>query len=180
LHLYNLMSSDIQYKLFDAIIGSDLTSISALLASGADVNGFNDKDETPLIAACRNLKGKEVFAVINLLISNGADINKFSSGGFTALFYAVIERRLLLVQTLLEKGANPNINFFSDKKPMIVSSALDLAFSRYLKTIIYDKKGYFDDFYQAQSELKCNTSMIFLLTEAGARRLEKDVVPEYS
>uniref|UniRef100_T1INI6 SOCS box domain-containing protein n=1 Tax=Strigamia maritima TaxID=126957 RepID=T1INI6_STRMM len=76
-----------------------------LLTHGADVNQMSrdhlDRLEPPLYTACR--LGHE--SIVQILVQNDADVNKPDWYGQTSLWVAVRERRLDLVQLLLENGA---------------------------------------------------------------------------
>jgi ankyrin repeat protein len=172
--------ADLQKKLFLAIEKADIRRVKRLVRMGADVNGLNASGETPLAVACCSPQNSEIKKVVAYLINEGADINKFESGGYTPLFRAVLANRPFVVQMLLENGDNPNIKYFPQNTPKDISSAFDLAYMRFLEAVIKQKKGYYDDFNILQSQIFCNQSLMLLLSEAGARHHEKEVVPEYS
>jgi ankyrin repeat protein len=72
-----------------------------LIASGANVNYTSEAGYTPLAAAAR---GGNI-GILRLLIQHGADLD---SGGYNALYYAVIDGRTDIVQFLLSKGVRVN------------------------------------------------------------------------
>jgi ankyrin repeat protein len=166
--------------LFDAAEQGDLQKLNELLLQGIDVNTFNDSGDSLLSVACGGSSLRYARKIVELLIDHGADMNKYLPGGHTPLFKAVLANRPVVVKILLEKGANPNINLFPKHSPKIVSSALDLAYTRFLNAVVRQKKGYYDDFNVMLSEIYGCKCMLFLLTEAGARMSITEGVPEYS
>jgi ankyrin repeat protein len=179
-----MTGEELQQTLFKAIHQADLAHVKRLMKKGADLNGFNDAGQTPLAVACYASEPMHARPIIEYFLKKGADINKYNDGGATPLFNAVRAGRHLLVQRLLEEGANPNINLFPKRTPSIVSSALDLVFNRYIAAIVRSKKclaGPSRPEYEiAEVEIESCRSLMFLLTEAGARRHEYEPVPEYS
>jgi ankyrin repeat protein len=174
-----MTDNELQSSLFKAVTQADLADIKRLVKLGADVNGLNEQGQTPLAVACYAPELKHARMIVEYFLKKGADINKHNDGGLTPLFNAVRAGRHGIVQRLLEEGANPNINLFPSKSPLIVSSAFDLVFNRYLVAVVKSKKG-FDDFNVLESEIDHCRSMMFLLSEAGARRHIYEPVPEYS
>ena len=83
-----------------AAIGS-LDAMNLLIEAGADVNGRNTFDSTPLIWAATDL------AKVRRLIDKGADVNAATKTGRTPLFVAAMsDRSAPIVELLLSKGAN--------------------------------------------------------------------------
>ena len=82
-----------------------------LIDKGADPNRQNAKGETALILAA-NIDNP---STVQLLLSRGADPNRAMINGSTALLSLVDQNdtarrnRLLIIDTLLDAGANPNI-----------------------------------------------------------------------
>lgn len=174
-----MTGNELQVKLFQAIAQANLPHIKKLVSLGADVNGLNEAGQTPLAVACAEPSSKEARLIVEYFLETGADINKYDAGGSTPLVNAVRAGRHTIVQRLLEHGANPNINIYPKRTPRIVSSALDLVFNRYVIAVVKSKKGY-DDYNVLESEIQHCRNMMFMLTEAGARRHEYEPVPEYS
>lgn len=170
----------LQKKLFKAIENAHVMRIKHLVNLGADVNLANINGETPLAVACYEIEENELEQVILYLLEKGADINKYEGKGFTPLFYAVLANRPAVVQSLLEKGANPNINFFPEFFPKVISSALDLAYTRYLSAVVSEMKGSYKDLRTIQNVMIGCQSIMFLLREAGAKINKHEPVPEYS
>lgn len=175
-----MQASTLTDQLFDAVRDAQMERIRELVALGADINSTNDEGFTPLVLACTHPDIRRAGSLISCLLEEGADVNKCDHSGYTPLFIAVLAKRLGIVQTLLERGANPNINFFPNHTPKVVSSALDLVHKRYLNAVIKEKKGLYDDFGLLQDEIDGCRGLMLILTEAGARQYEKEFVPEYS
>ncbi|HVW00612.1 MAG TPA: ankyrin repeat domain-containing protein, partial [Planctomycetaceae bacterium] len=79
--------------------------LQLLLDAGADVNGPDDADETPLAAAARhgNIDAAE------WLLEHGAEIDRAPGYSATPLHVAIMEGHLPVVEFLLDRGADPNI-----------------------------------------------------------------------
>ena len=97
----------------------DLESAKKLVAAGADVNQTTEYGWTPLLVAVNNRN----YQVAKFLVDSGADVNLANKGGWTPLYLATDNRNieggdypvprpdmdhLVLIQLLLEKGADPN------------------------------------------------------------------------
>ena len=121
--------------------------VTLLLNHSAHVNGYADKNgQTPLIAAVAASpyltlrspdEAKEIIQqkayqltnalkVVKLLLANKADINIEDQSGKSALTYAVTEANPLLVRTLLDHGANPNVTDKSqgNATPLILATRI--------------------------------------------------------
>lgn len=84
-------------------------AIEALVSAGAEVDATDKKGFTPLMWMCsrESVEGAATFLAL------GADINKVAwSNGFTPLSFCVAARNLKLVDLLLSKGADPDIQTF--------------------------------------------------------------------
>jgi hypothetical protein len=71
--------------LIDAVVDGQVDLVAALLDAGADVNGCNDRGETPLSYAC----AYNQLAAARLLVVRGADVNSIDRNEFTPLDHAV-------------------------------------------------------------------------------------------
>ena len=79
--------------------------LQVLLDAGAEVNGPDDDDETPLAAAA----GQGQIDAAGWLLDHGADIDRAADSCATPLHVAVREGHLPMVAFLLDRGADPNI-----------------------------------------------------------------------
>jgi ankyrin repeat protein len=102
--LVNSKASDGNTALVIAIARGDSDWTAYLLTEGADPNLAGAGGDTPLIAASRIGFGDAVA----WLIGKGAKIDGTNRMGETALIIAVQQRRIPIIRTLLEAGANPD------------------------------------------------------------------------
>jgi hypothetical protein len=108
------ISDAVGSSLVYAIYHSPLAFIRTMLEMGADANAPAADGFPPLIAALStagDVRGAprrpDVDEVLRLLLSFGADPNQRGINDYTALHMAVVARRPLAVQLLLERGADP-------------------------------------------------------------------------
>ncbi len=84
-------------------------AVKALLDNGANPDGFNSKNETPLVYAVA-VGLKPNLPVARLLVSHGAKVNR--TFGFrkniSILNFAIVNKNFDVVNFLLENGADPN------------------------------------------------------------------------
>jgi hypothetical protein len=88
--------------------------IEMLLEHNANPAITNDYNKYPLMYSCdlKNMVGNYNFEIINLLIQKGSPINQCDSISCTPLIYAcrtINEKSHLVITTLLEAGADPNL-----------------------------------------------------------------------
>jgi ankyrin repeat protein/predicted Ser/Thr protein kinase len=81
-----------------------VSTVSALIDEGVDINARTDDGMTALMLAVNNGLRKTT----ELLLENGADIDAKGKTGETALMYAAKRGNAEMVLELLENGANPN------------------------------------------------------------------------
>ena len=107
---------------FDQILRSGWTALMYASSSGqwnvveyltenqANTN-FHKELFTPLMAACASSHDNEedLVQTVEILIRNGAKVNAAERHRVTPLMFACKEKRLRLVQTLLENAADPNL-----------------------------------------------------------------------
>ncbi|KAF7659397.1 hypothetical protein LDENG_00298530 [Lucifuga dentata] len=101
-----------------------LRLVRLLVEGGAQVNGRNPKGETPLLAACKALRGEptgpETVKLLSYLLQNKADPNAQDRAGRTALMYACMERAGALVASiLLSAGADPSMEDHSGASALV-------------------------------------------------------------
>ncbi len=90
-----------------------LRLVRLLVEGGAQVNERNQRGETPLLAACRALRGDQsgssMLRLIRYLLHNQADPNIQDKTGRTALMYACMERAGPdVASALTAAGADPS------------------------------------------------------------------------
>lgn len=104
--------------LLRAIEAGDHPHAAALIAAGADVNGWTPGDGSPLILAVR---GGQI-ELVRLLLDRGANPNQAVPGEGAPLIMAADAGDLAMVRLLLERDADPNIAVEGDGNPLIVAA----------------------------------------------------------
>lgn len=88
-----------------AVNAEDLKEVVRLVRDGADINGVNDVDLTPLMGAC-SLGGGSGMKIALRLIEEGADVNYVRKDDeMTALCFAAGNSLQQVVRALLGRGA---------------------------------------------------------------------------
>ena len=143
---------NLNQQLSNAVQELDNEKIRLCIEQGADVNFIDEQSGETVFTDLAHLSiyqfGEELFLeehqlrkldleewekieIMKLLLEKGADINLYKNDkgelGVTALYTAVNNARVETVKFLLDNGANPNLNFFPDEDPGIVSTVLDMA-----------------------------------------------------
>jgi ankyrin repeat protein len=86
--------------------------VTQLLERGADIDGFSETGETPLMHAVIHAKIiPEYEKKVKLLLKLGADVNRCSSEGHSPLYYAIRRVSVSITETLLKTGANRGLRF---------------------------------------------------------------------
>lgn len=88
-------------RLFAAVRNDDIERARVAITSGADVNGWDDNQLTPLHWAAEGCHAE----LIRLLIENGANINARNRQQETPLHWAAFSEHTDTTQLLIEKGA---------------------------------------------------------------------------
>jgi hypothetical protein len=125
-----------------------IDDVEYLLKKGYDLNSKNAKGETPLIIAIRNsytdiaklllengarIDGDTLlyatmyskYEIINIILKKAIDINYIDRVyNRTALSIAVLNKNKVIVELLLEKGADPNISVPEDDTPLNISISI--------------------------------------------------------
>ena len=94
-----------------AVISDDLEQVKQAFATGADPNYLQSRLDAPFNRAIRKSKSTDI---VQCFIANGVDVNFKAEGNGTypsALATAMSERRLDIVELLLNAGADPNLSF---------------------------------------------------------------------
>ena len=100
-----------QPALHTALLRKNTPAVRLLLDAGADANSQDKQGQTPITLA---VAWKD-HASARLLISRGANPNP---AGHSLLFDPLVRNELLLVKILLQGGANPNAQTFSNMTPL--------------------------------------------------------------
>ncbi|XP_073704539.1 ankyrin repeat domain-containing protein 34C [Garra rufa] len=101
-----------------------LRLVRLLVEGGAQVNERNQRGETPLLAACRALRGDQsgstMLRLIRFLLSNQADPNIQDKTGRTALMYACMERAGPdVASALIAAGADPSTEDYAGASALV-------------------------------------------------------------
>jgi hypothetical protein len=93
--------------LANAIVGSDVAMVKALLDAGAPTDKMGEEGDTALLAAVAAAAGEsdDAVRVVRVLLEHGASANKRGRDGRTALFAAAQQGTESLVALLVSKGA---------------------------------------------------------------------------
>ena len=92
--------------------------LQVLLDAGADVNGPDDADETPLAAAANSGN----IEAAGWLLDHGAHIDRTLEFGATPLHVAIMEGHLPMVEFLLDRGADPNIRYGNPERNSLAAA----------------------------------------------------------
>lgn len=107
----NALDNQGRTPLYDAVLYTCPENLKVLIELGGDVNLSSFQPSSPLVVACCHKA--DDFTCVNILLENGAAINASSKNHLsnrTALEAAVYSaQNLALVQFLIEKGADPNV-----------------------------------------------------------------------
>ena len=82
--------------------------VHVLLDAGADAQAVNKDGRTALMLAARGKKPGHVAASL-ILLYHGADVNVVTKDGVTALMAAALGGQPILVQAMLDKGADEHV-----------------------------------------------------------------------
>ncbi|XP_031166080.1 uncharacterized protein LOC116057659 [Sander lucioperca] len=110
--------------LISAAASCKLRLVRLLVEGGAQVNGRNPRGETPLLAACKALRGEpagpETVKLLTYLLQNKAYPNAQDRAGRSALMYACMERAgAQVASTLLAAGADPSMEDYSGASALV-------------------------------------------------------------
>jgi ankyrin repeat protein len=104
--------------LFTAIRNCDPDEVVTQLVSGADINGRNARNQTPVIFACRAGDA----AVLGVLLANEPkpDLTLRDTMGWTALHEAAYQHQEALVRMLVQAGASLDLQAVDGRTPLAV------------------------------------------------------------
>lgn len=88
--------------------------VRLLLEHGADPNILNDRGESPLYSC---MFGTINIGIVRLLLDHNANVN-FQNHGVTALQVAILDKKLSVIELLLQRGADPNVTNKEGKTPL--------------------------------------------------------------
>jgi ankyrin repeat protein len=136
-----------------AVISDDLDRVKQAFIRGADPNYLQGRPDAPFTRAIRKSKST---GIVQCFIDNGVDVNfkAAGNGNFpSALATAIHERRLDIVEMLLNAGADPNLSFDSE-----ISEG----------PFINDVQGFTVVFFAVRSDEPIVINILKLLIEKGA------------
>jgi ankyrin repeat protein len=103
--------------IFSAVRNNDLNSLYAFVSKGVNINTPNNKRETPLILATKLDRTQMAIKIAEISLwkpSINLQIEQFDIFSKNALWYAIENRNIDLIKTLLDRGASPrSLDFFS-------------------------------------------------------------------
>ncbi|KPM43981.1 hypothetical protein AK830_g2649 [Neonectria ditissima] len=100
------VDDDHETPLGEAAIGNKTNLVHLLLIYGGNPDQLTTSGDTLVISAINKKTPKKL---VDLLLDYGSDANLKSREGKTALFEAIQNARVDIVNTLLDHGANPNL-----------------------------------------------------------------------
>jgi ankyrin repeat protein len=92
-----------------AIYHSPVDFVRRLLELGAETSPEQHDGFPPIIAAVANGPEGRTEEIVQLLLEHGADPNQQGFNDYSALHFAVEQRRPRLIRILLEAGADPDL-----------------------------------------------------------------------
>lgn len=137
-----------------AVVHGHLDMIALFLKKehGADVNCRDNMRRSPLHLA---VDAVNAVGVSSLLASHGADVNAADERGDTALHWAALSGRSLVVQALLDCGADPSIRNSDWEVPAQVAAAYGhFDCVRLLVDAQKQSRGISDDIISLEAELE--------------------------
>ncbi len=144
--------SELKKKLFRSVEAGNASSVEQLIAQVAEVDARDERNNTPLIIACRhgqsevaklllsrraevgamNLSSSTALSyasqagheqVVRLLLAAGADVNHKDADGFTPLALAAKQGHMKIAEALLEEGANVKARTNNGDTPLSLAAA---------------------------------------------------------
>ncbi len=87
----------------------DIERVTALLATGSDVNAVDATGSTALLYTTKAYCADLASLIVRILLSYDANANSADNNGNTPLIYASFAGHLGIVKALVAAGANPNL-----------------------------------------------------------------------
>lgn len=140
----------------NAVKSSDFDQVKQAFAMGANPNYLQSRLDAPFNQVIMNSKSPEIF---QCFIDNGVDVNFKADGNGTypsALATVVSQRRLYMVEMLINAGADPNFSFEGETREGIIIREV---------TVI---------FLAVRSDEPISLNILKLLIEKGASINKKD------
>ncbi|KAL6105468.1 uncharacterized protein ACO6RY_06993 [Pungitius sinensis] len=110
--------------LVGAAASCKLRLVRLLVEGGAQVNGCDPRGETPLLAACKAMRGEPAgpatVKLLTYLLLNKADPNARDRAGCTALMYVCAQRAgAQVASSLIAAGADPSMEDYSGASALV-------------------------------------------------------------
>jgi 26S proteasome non-ATPase regulatory subunit 10 len=113
----NPEQQQLNQQLFEAVKKGDISTITALLEAGADINA-KDQDFHSLLH-CTAYYGQA--DSVRLLLNHRADVDKADEYGLTSLHYAATSGRTAVIKILLKHGADINKAAKNGEMPLLLA-----------------------------------------------------------
>lgn len=133
----DLIDEDDIAPINSAAVDGSTQIVRILLDHGADPNLGDGWSENPLAAATE----RQSLDTMALLIERGAKVNDEPSGS-SALWRAAVDGKVRAVSFLLDQGANPATEMFTDHPQLLIDAVRDLKGSPIIIEML-QKKGRF-------------------------------------
>ncbi len=106
--------------LLEAVTAGDMAAVQASLAQGADVRMRDADGLTPLMQAASRTTDDQL---VRLLLAAGSDPNESSNSGMTPLMYGALSGNPMILETLLQVGANPTLQDATGRRAVDYAAA---------------------------------------------------------
>jgi len=101
------------YEIFDALKHENMSLVLDLIEEHKGINSFDEYGQTALMIAVSRQFMPIVAALLNARRPK-VDVNLAKESGFTAVFYAVEKATPTILQALLRRGADPNVQIMQE------------------------------------------------------------------
>lgn len=125
-------ANDLNLQLVSAAEKGKTGTVKILISKGANVNGTNENNETPLILSIATISGQA--EIVDILLINKAEVNAQDKNGVTPLILAAYYGHTNIIQSLLQNGADKSHRNITGHSALAVATSKNhLEINRLLK-----------------------------------------------